>query len=217
VACHLGDRLGFLFAVSTEAVADPHGMPPFSPDHDRLELSEPRDAPVTHRRLGSAVFQGAAETCVLALRAHAGRPRPSGRSLQARRADVDAPDRPPRIDTWPTPLVDSIWRHRALSANSVARGSAACSRARSRIGVASGPADDRRVDALGRSRQHPVTLSRTLGGGVTFFSSLNVTNTCEMPSAEVDQLVDADDRVDRLSILSVISVSTSSGAARQEA
>ena len=127
-------------------------------------------------------------------------------------------ERPPRIVTCPTPSIDSICRRKTLSANSVvSRSDRFPVRATLRIGVASGSSFSTIGGSIpfGRSPRTRLTLSRTSCAATsTFFSRMNVTRICEIPSAEVDwsssmpAIVLTDS-----SILSVISVSTSSGAA----
>ncbi len=127
-------------------------------------------------------------------------------------------ERPPRIVTWPTPFTDSIWRRKTLSANSVVSRSVRLPEsATERTGVASGSSFSTMGWSMSRgsSARTRLTLSRTSCAATsTFFSRMNVTKTCEMPSEDTDcrssmpaiVLIDS-------SILSVTSVSTSSGAA----
>ena len=99
-------------------------------------------------------------------------------------------ERPPRIVTWPTPFTDSIWRRNTLSANSVVSRSVRFPEsATERIGVASGSSFSTMGWSMsrGRSASTRLTLSRTSCAATsTFFSRMNVTKTCEMPSADTD-------------------------------
>jgi hypothetical protein len=99
-------------------------------------------------------------------------------------------ERPPRIVTWPTPFTDSSWRRRTLSAYSVvSRRVRLPERAIERMGVASGSSFSTIGWSMsrGRSARTRFTLSRTSCAPTSaFFSRMNVTKTCEMPSEDTD-------------------------------
>src|ERR1019366_2734499 len=99
-------------------------------------------------------------------------------------------ERPPRIVTCPTPLMDSSWRRKTLSANSVVSRSVRLPEsAMDRTGVASGSSFSTMGWSIsrGRSARTRFTLSRTSCAAMsTFFSRTNVTKICEMPSDETD-------------------------------
>jgi hypothetical protein len=126
--------------------------------------------------------------------------------------------RPPTRLTWPTPLIDSIWRRSDLSANSViSRSGRAAESAIARTGEESGSNLSTTGVSIssGRSLRTPFTRSRTSWAATSLsFSRMNLTVTRETPSTVVDWSWSIPLIVlTASSILSVTSVSSSSGAA----
>ncbi len=127
-------------------------------------------------------------------------------------------DRPPTTSTWPTPLTLSIRRRSTLSAYSVmSRTGRVDVTATLSTGDASGSIFSMAgcSAVAGRLCSTRLTLSRTSCAATsTFFSSRNVTMTCDTPSDETERSSSMPLMVlTASSILSLISVSTCSGAA----
>ena len=126
--------------------------------------------------------------------------------------------RPPTSLAWPTPLIDSIWRFRLLSANSVmSRMGAGPESAIRRIGWASGSIFSMigGSASLGSWARTELIRSRTSWEAMSpFFSRSKEATTTEVPSDEVEISWSMPETVlTASSILSVISVSISSGEA----